>query len=416
MPFLEGFWIKNYRALKQFAIGSCYLQFVYVDEDLTQTKYELSPLSVLIGRNGTGKSSVLDAFAFIDDCMKLGLEDACLKRGGYESLYSQGSAGPLSFGFNFRLTPHSKVLTYVVNIDFGIGNRPYVETELLAYRAETAESFGMPILFFQNGEKIVRHLLTNGKISDDMSRVERTDMRHLGVATLGEQRDYPVVGEIKNFFANFYLSQASLENQRSFTTPSTVSQIPGPRGEGLVALLRHLQKEYPPNFQSILNRIAGKIPEVETIDVDKGRQNRISLAVKRKKFPAPFYGHQLSEGFLKLLTYYLLLEEPAPAPLIGIDEPENGLDYRFLKTFIKDLQTSTQVMGYSQFLFATHFQGLADWMPPSDVWILEQSGDGFARVQRGSDYPIIRDMIRNDQPVGDSWYSDFYDQTWRDAI
>ena len=416
MPLLEGFWIKNFRMLKQFAIGSCYLQFVYVDEDISRQKYELSPISVLIGRNGTGKSAVLDSFAFIDDCMQLGVEDACLKRGGYESIYSQGSSGPLSFGYNFRLTPHSKVLTYVVNIDFGIGNRPYVETELLAYRAESAESFGMPILFFQNGEKIVRHLLTGGKISDEMSRIERTDMRRLGVAALGELRDYPIVAEVKNFFANYYNVSVSTENQRTFTNPSAVPANLSVRGEGIASLLRYFQKEYPTSFQGILNRIATKIPGVEMIDVDKGRQNRLTLSIKKRKFPAPFYGHQLSEGFLKYLTYYLLLEEPKPAPLVGIEEPENGLDFRFLKSYIKDVHAATRGLGCSQFLFATHYPSLADWMEPEDVWILEPTNDGFCRVQRGSDYPIIRDMIKNEIPVGDSWFSDFYDQTWRESF
>jgi len=413
MPLLEGFWIKNYRALKQFAIGSCYLQFVYVDEVIAPLSYELSPISVLIGRNETGKSTVLDTFAFIDDCMKLGVEDACLKRGGYESIYSQGSTGPLSFGFNFRLTPHSKILTYVVNIDFGVGNRPYVETELLAYRADTVESFRMPILFFQNNKKIVRHLLTTGKISNEIAQIGQTDMRHLGLASLGDQRDYPVAREVKNFFANSYLA-AQPENQRTFTTAAVVPATSSPRGDGLVSLIRHLQKEYPMDFQGILNRVLAKLPNIETIDIDKGKQNRLTFAVKKKKFPTPFYGHQLSEGFIKLLTYYFLLEEPNPVSVLGIDEPENGLDPQYLKAYLKDLQTATQVATAPQLLITTHFPDLANWMHPDDVWVLELADDGFVRAQRGSDYPIIRDMLHNNQPVG-AWYSDFY-ETWRDPV
>ncbi|MCL2306528.1 MAG: AAA family ATPase [Planctomycetaceae bacterium] len=406
MPFLEGFWIKNFRALKQFAIGSCYLQFVYVDEDITQTQYELSPTTILIGRNGAGKSTVLDAFAFVCDCIKLGVEDACQKRGGYDSLYSQGSTGPLSFGFNFRASP-SKILTYVLNIDFGVSNRPYVETELLAYRAESIESFQVPILFFQNGQKIVRHFLVSGKGNNDLSQVELTDMRHLGLASLGDLQEYPVVGKIKDFFAKCSLSSYS-ENLRAFSPPSMVFQgVSNFYNEELVALLRYFRKEYPDRTPEILNRIAAKLPDVEMIDVGKGTQNRLSLVLKKKNFPNPFYGNQLPEGLLKLLTYYCLLEEPKPVPFVGIDEPENGLDAWFLKSFLDDVQAAVQTKNSSQFLFATHFHGLANWMAPTNVWILETASDGFTQVQRGSDYPIVNDMVRNDQPVGDSWYSDF---------
>ena len=397
MPLLEGFWIKNFRVLKQFAIGSCYLQFVYIDEDVSQMKYELSPVSILIGNNGTGKSTVLDAFTFINDCINYGVEDACQVRGGYESICSQGSTGPISFGFNFRLTPHSKILTYVVNIGFGQGNRPYIETELLAYRAESAESLQMPILFFQNGEKIVRHLLSNGKINNELTQVERTDLRHLGIKLLSELRDYPVVRDVKKFFADFYLSASSRDNLRAFTPSPTDLDLPvlNSRGEGLLTLIQHLQKEYPTNFQAILNRAAVKIPEVEKIDISKGKQNRLSLSVKKKKYQNPFQGHQLSEGFLKLLTYSLLLEEPAPPPFIGIDELENGLDPSNLELFVKDLRAATRVSGCSQFLITTHFQSWADWIDPADVWILELEKDGFTGVQRRSDFPVLRDLMQN---------------------
>ena len=405
MPHLEGFWIKNFRILKQFAVGSCYLQFVYVDEDISEQNYELSPVTVMIGRNGTGKSTVLDAFAFIRDCIQFGVEDACLKRGGYESLYSQGSTGPLSFGFNFRMTPESKVLTYVVNIDFGVGNRPYVDTELLAYRAETIESFEMPLLFFQNGEKIVRHFMVSGKNSGDLTQLEQIDMRHLGIGLLGDLPEYQIVGQIKNFFTNHSLSIFQ-ENQKAFSLPTTVSRknLNSP-GEGLIVLLQYFRKKYPANFHEILTRVVAKVPGIETIDIGKGPQNRWSLAVKKKNFPDPFYGHQLPEGFLKLLMYFCLLEEPDPAPLIGIDEPENGLDSQSLKLFLKEIQTIVQAGKNRQFLITTHFHNLADWMTPMDVWILEQGPDGFTQAQRGSDDPHLQDMIRNNLPLGDFWYS-----------
>ena len=399
MPHLEGFWIKNFRVLKQFAAGSCYLQFVYVDEDLSQSRYELSPTTLFIGRNGTGKSTILDAFAFIGDCIKIGVEDACLKRGGYESLYSQDSTGPLSFGFNFRLEPDSKVLTYVVNIDFGVGHRPYVETELLAYRAETVESFEVPLLFFQNGEKIVRHFLVAEKNSNDISLLEQSDMRHLGIGVLGDLPGYSIAGRIKDFFVHHSLSIFQ-EHQQAFSPPSVARKTSNSPGEGLIVLLQHFRKKYPENFQEILSRVAAKMPGVETIDIGKGQQNRWSLAVKKKNFPDPFYGHQLPEGFLKLLTCFCLLEEPDPAPWIGIDEPENGLDPQSLKLFFKELQAAAQKERCPQFLISTHFHGLADWMNPADVWILEQMPDGFTQAQRGSDDPALQEGI------GDSWYSD----------
>ncbi len=416
MPLLEGFWIKNYRILRQVAVGSCYLQFVYVDEETSSGQYELSPLTLLIGKNGTGKSTVFDAFAFIGDCMRIGVEDACLKRGGYDAIYSQGSKGPISFGFNFRLTPGSHVLSYVLNVDLGANDRPFVDTELLAYRAEDLESFTMPILFFQNGEKIVRHVLVAGKIGEDMSRVERTDMRHLGIASLGDHKEYPVVGAIKKFFEGVYLAKAPAENQNAFNASPLPPHQPGQRGEGLMPLIRYMQQEYADDFPKILENLAQKLPGIESLLVEKGRTGRPVLAVKQKDMPGAISAAGMSEGFLKYLLYLMLLEEPTPPSLIGIDEPENGLDIRQLRSLSKELHKSIPVLGESQVLLTTQHQNFADWLPPHDVWVFEKMGDGFTHVQRGCDYPTLLKLIKSGEPFGDFWYSDYLDQSWREHM
>lgn len=416
MPLLEGFWVKNYRSLKQFAIGSCYLQFVFVNEEAAADSYNLAPVATLIGKTGSGKSTVLDAFSFVADSLKIGIEDACAKRGGYDSIYSRDSKGPISFGFNFRLTPNSKVLTYVVNVAFGNNRRPFVETELLAYRSDDLESIGKPILYFQNGAKIVRHFMTTGKMSDDVSRVEQTDMRHLGVAVLGEISDYPVVEKVKGFFDDFYVIAAPSENQKSFQIGQPVPPHGTPRGAGLMGLLRHFHKEYPNQLTPALDKIARKFPNLDSIDVQRDRGTKFALAVKQKPFRDYFAGDQMSEGFLRLLTYYLLLEEPAPPPHVAIDEVESGIDFRFLRTFSQNLLGSNHILGESQFLITTQFSSWADWMDPASVWILERLEDGFVQAQRGCDFPAIQDMLDQGQPVGEMWYSDYFDQSWKDAL
>lgn len=405
--------------LRHVAVGSAFLQFVYIDQELSHHQpYDLTSTTLITGRNGTGKTTMLDVFSFIRDCLSIGVEDACLLRGGYESLYSQGSTGPISFGFNFRITPNTRVLTYAVILGVGAASRPYVDTELLAYRSENPEEFGVPILFFQNGEKIVRHLLTDGKLSEDISKIEQTDMRHLALATLGEHKDYPVVGMVKNFFNDYYRYGTSLENKKAFLTKID-TEIPltqHERGSDLASHLRYLQKTYPDHFTNILSRVSRKFPDVSDIEVEIQRLGRVALAVKKKKFSIPFQANQLSEGFMKLMNYYLLLENPSPPMFIGLDEPENGLDFQSMKTFMNTLSGSSKSMGSAQFLITAHLSSLANWLSPNEVWILEQDREGFTQVQRGSDYPIIREMLANNQPIGEAWYSDFYDQSWMDSL
>lgn len=79
MPQLLGIHIKNFKCLKEITLGK-----------FSDTKEEaLSNLTSLIGRNSSGKSSFFEVFSFISDCLKFGVEEASLVRGGLANLISK---------------------------------------------------------------------------------------------------------------------------------------------------------------------------------------------------------------------------------------------------------------------------------------------------------------------------------------
>ncbi|MFN5940336.1 MAG: AAA family ATPase, partial [Polaromonas sp.] len=90
MAILEGIQIKNFRALKEVTLGKTIYE---------STSDPLPRLLAVIGANGTGKSSLLDALSFLGDCLREGVESACDKqhRGGFERLRTQGVADAIQF-------------------------------------------------------------------------------------------------------------------------------------------------------------------------------------------------------------------------------------------------------------------------------------------------------------------------------
>ena len=84
MALIEGVKIQNYRSLRDIAMGK-----IGTDPSLRKAS-PLSPLTVVIGKNGVGKSSIFDAFGFLADCMETDLESACNARihGGHDKLVS----------------------------------------------------------------------------------------------------------------------------------------------------------------------------------------------------------------------------------------------------------------------------------------------------------------------------------------
>lgn len=56
MAKIEGFRIKNFRALKDVTLGRLWNQ---------QQSEPLTPMTAVIGKNGVGKSTLFDAFGFL---------------------------------------------------------------------------------------------------------------------------------------------------------------------------------------------------------------------------------------------------------------------------------------------------------------------------------------------------------------
>ena len=83
MALIEGFRVRNYRALRDVTLGKL---------STDQKGEPLTPFTVVIGKNGAGKSTLFDAFGFVADCLSSDIEAACdaKQRGGFERMRSLG--------------------------------------------------------------------------------------------------------------------------------------------------------------------------------------------------------------------------------------------------------------------------------------------------------------------------------------
>jgi predicted ATPase len=116
----------------------------------------------------------------------------------------------------------------------------------------------------------------------------------------------------------------------------------------------------------------------------------------------------MSDGSLKLLAYLLLMEDPDPAPLIGIEEPENGLHHQLLAILAQELQAFALRERGPQILVTTHSPYFVDALTPDEVWILDKGADGYSTVTRASDIRGVQDLYAEGVPTGSLWYSNHF--------
>ena len=407
---LKGFWIRNFKSLRQVGIGSCFSKFVFVNleqDDEALRPHDLGAVTLFTGANGTGKSSAIDAFNFVSDSYRHGVDVACLKRGGFETIYSQGGKGPLSFGFQYRQKGESDTVTYALSIYRTKNKVPFIESEVLAYQRGDES---LPIIFLQNGaEKSIRYLAPDERLTNaELTQIEFTDHNHLGLAALDSHPKYPVLASLRAFFEDWTLCSFTPDPARGLDA-SLPRRQESPRGVSLSGVVRYIIKRYKNNLRPLLSRVAAAIPNVEHILLDNSDPEKpyLSFQLLERDNPVPIT--HLSSATIRLFTYALLLEEENPAPLIALEEPENSFDRehrgKIVETFRRFEATLHQ--DTSQVFATSHHPAIANGLHPSKVWIFEKDRDGFTAVERASDSILFQSEDEQNDP---DWFSLYFDE------
>ena len=424
MAKIQGLRVRNFKALKDVTLGRLWNQWRYPP---------LTDLTAVIGKNGVGKSALFDAFGFLFDALKSGVEEACdaRGRGGFGRIRSQGESGPVEFEVYYREHGNARPITYEVAIDADESGRPYVLRERLRQRRKGAD-YGHPFSFLMleagrggawkgedagydidesekrlGFEALLR--LVTAEESSETEIVELDDRRRLGIATLGALKQHPRISAFRRFIEGWHLS---------YFTPDAARGLPlaGPQphlnvhGDNLGNVVQFMEREHPQRFKAVLKRIAERIPGIDRIDTEKTSDGRLLLRFNDRGFVDPFFAQQMSNGTLKVFAYLLLLEDSTPPPFLCIEEPENGLYHKLLETLADEFREhASRPGGGSQVFVTTHQPYFVDALDPQEVWILEKEADGFATIRRASDDPLVRDLLAEGLPLGDLWYSDYLD-------
>ena len=430
MAKIEGIRIRNYRVLGDVTLGKLWN---------TQHSQPLTPMTAVIGKNGVGKSSLFDAFGFLADCLKLGVEEACDAhgRGGFDRIRSQGSDAPIAFEVYYREEVRARPITYEFAIDKDNSGRPYVLRERLRQRRR-GQRHGWPFSFLilndgmgvvwrgeaqgtqiDEGQEIefsLRELMerlqmrSGDEESTETEIIELQDERRLGIATLGALKQHPRISSFRQFIEGWYLSYFTPDAARSLPLAGPQRRL-NVHGDNLGNVVQFMEREHRDRFERILSGIAGKVPGIDRIDTERSPDGRLLLRFNDRGFDDPFYAQQMSDGTLKVFAYLLMLEDPQPPPFICIEEPENGLYHKLLEVLATEFRAhATGRRNSPQIFVTTHQPYFVDALKPDETWVLEKEIDGFSTIRRASDDEIVKAMVDEGLPLGGLWYSDYLDR------
>lgn len=406
MGKILGIAIQNYGTLKDIKMGKLFSD---------RSGNELGNMVAIIGSSGNGKSTLVDAFGFLSDCIAVDVESACdaNNRGGFDQLISQGNNNRIHFEIYYKENNSSRPITYELTISKDKNDRPCVKEERLRQRRPNQKR-GWPLSFLNliDGKGYAFEGADGGQDEDGIADgkkvlVELSDTRKLGIVTLGSMKQYSRIEKFLSFLRSWYLCYFTPDAARQIQSAAPTQYL-NRTGSNINNVAQFMYRENPHEFKKILKKIQSKIPNIVKIEPIKLKNGQMVLEFWQTGFSKPFFSERMSDGTLKLFAYYLLLHEKSPRQLVFVEEPENGLYHQYLANLALEMKKNVGV-GYSKQLFVTtHSPFFVNALSPEQVWVLEKGIDGFSTANQASAYEFVNSLVEEGATIGDLWYSQYF--------
>jgi predicted ATPase len=325
---------------------------------------KLTDLSVFIGNNGSGKSSIIEALQILQDTLLYGISAAFQNRWfGLEYIRNTSNpkiTGKKLFENDIEIILQGKLgkNSFIYKVGFNTipnGDLYIVTNELLKNEKKTV--FETNITDIQQSNGVVISTLPNNQFQTSLQ--------------LSETKE-PFGVDFRNYILSWQF--LTLEPERMYFPIQRNYSTTMPRmkksGENLADFFRRLLDK-PELSNLIIDKLRYVLPDLDYVSGEEiNFQKTIYLFFKENNNEHRIPSWLFSSGTLRILAMLSILNNETLPPIVFIEEVENGLDPRTLNLLVEEIRG---MLPEHQFIVTTHSPYFLDLVDLQHVVVAERN-------------------------------------------
>jgi predicted ATPase len=331
----------------------------------------------LVGKNGSGKSNLVDAFAFLAEAMVTPLQSVIDGRGGITAVRNKSSGSGPGFPPNLAL-----------GVEIGQLNGE-IRSAKYAFEIHALPNYGFEVareqcvVFRKSGERVWFDRKANTFLSSP-GKLDPAIERNALVMPLvgGDARFHPVI--------------KFLSGMRVYSiVPSILKEMQDPDsgmtlradGRNAASVLQEIERQSPTKWERVCEILETIVPNTKRVQAKK-HGNKVSLeftqewANGQKPKSNKFEAFSMSDGTLRALGLLTAIYQRNPPSVVVVEEPEATIHPGALGAILDLVRQASKTM---QVVVTTHSPELLDaakWIKDANLRVVvwEKGASRFAEL------------------------------------
>jgi predicted ATPase len=327
-----------------------------------------TPLTVFIGNNGSGKSSIIESLETFQSIVLYGLDEAMIPWHGFEYIWNKAKE-------------HKAIKDKISNPMTFILRGMAVDEKLKFHLEVVADSTFNRIYFqdyktaYNSSELTPAHkFISKGDITDPKLRKFVSDWQFLRLDP--------------------YLMTEPVPQKRS----KRIIKL-SHTGSNIAQYLQTIRDLDLQAFNSIIESLKSVLPFAEDLQpaITSELDRKFYLTMTEENIHEKLPGWLLSTGTLRILALLAVLHHPEPPPVIIIEEIENGLDPRTVHLLVDEIRYFVE-SGRGQIIATTHSPYLLDLLKLSQIVMVERDASGSPVFSRPASQKSLKEWTQKFSP------------------